>query len=240
MSIRISLYDFFAYTLPGVAYLIIFAFWLDAFGVLELDLTTLNSLSLPVVLLLLGAGYLTSLLLDPLAYRWVRLFQRRNSDAAQAALEEFLRWHPWVDLRFRAADWGILLRAVRSKSPEAAVDVEQHNVAAIMLRNISLSLLLVALSFVASFLAYGGFDWDLVLAGTFALLSLTAMRRSRQRRRWFYTAVYEAYTAHFLMEEKDEEPKPPKKRTAPSKAPGETSGSAAKKARGRAGADRTE
>jgi hypothetical protein len=202
MSIRIGLYDFFAYTLPGIFYLLIAAYGLAVFQFVKVDLSTLDSLSLFSFLVVVGAGYITGLLLDPMAYRWARFFQGRNREAAKFAFEEFHSHHPWLELNFKPADWGILLRIIKSKSIEAAMDVEQHNVASIMLRNISLGLLLVSAIYLLFFFTVSTNIWNLILAGIFFSLSITAIRRSRLRRHWFYIAIFEAFAAHYLPQEK--------------------------------------
>ena len=45
MSIRVGLYDFFAYTLPGVFYLSIIGFWLNAIDLLVIDFSALKDFS---------------------------------------------------------------------------------------------------------------------------------------------------------------------------------------------------
>jgi hypothetical protein len=202
MSIRIGLYDFFAYALPGVFYLVIIGFWLDSFGLVTLDLKTLNSLSIVSLLAIVGAGYIAGLLVDPLAYRWFRVFKGKNLHASDSAFHEFQRRHPSLASSFRSSDWGLLLRAVKSKSFEAAMDVEQHNVAAIMLRNISLGLVLISICCLVYFFAVSANIWNIFLSALFFALSIVAMRRSELRRRWFYIAVFEAFSAHYLLEDK--------------------------------------
>src|SRR5919109_1251784 len=137
MSIRVGLYDFFAYTLPGMFYLAIIGFWLNDRGLLLIDFSILKDIYWAVLLVIVGAGYVIALLIDPIAYGCMRLLYKRNRDVAKAAYDEFTQRYSWVNLNYDAKDWGILLRAVKSVSMEAAADVEQHNVAFIMLRNIS-------------------------------------------------------------------------------------------------------
>ena len=201
MSIRIGLYDFFAYTLPGVFYLLIVAFGLVIFGFVKIDFQSLSNLSLFSFLLFLGGGYLVGLLLDPLAYRWGRLFQKRTRDARKLAFETFHNDHPWVTLNFKSGDWGILLRTIKSRSSEAAIDIEQHNVASIMLRNISFGLALIAGLYLLFFFVVSNSFWNLLLAGTSFGLSYTAIRRSKVRRHWFYIAILEAVVAQYLIQE---------------------------------------
>jgi hypothetical protein len=73
MSIRVGLYDFFAYTLLGIFYLIIIGFWLKTVGLLVVNFSTTNDFSLIVLFVFVGAGYITGLLIDSLSYRWVNI-----------------------------------------------------------------------------------------------------------------------------------------------------------------------
>jgi len=202
MSIRVGLYDFFAYTLPGIFYLALIGFWLNTVGLLVIDFSALKDFSLVVLFAIISVGYITGLLIDPLAYRWMRLFQNRNRDAAKAAFDEFTQRHTWVNLSYESKDWGILLRAVKSVSMEAAADVEQHNVAAIMLRNISLAFIFSFVSCAVYYFVALSNLWVIALGLIFFVLAIVAMRRNRIRRHWFYMAVFEAFTAHFLLDNK--------------------------------------
>ena len=199
MSIRVGLYDFFAYTLPGIFYLAIIGFWLNNLGLLVIDFLILKDIYWAVLLVVVGAGYVIALLIDPVAYACMRLFYKRNRDVTKAAYDEFRQRYPWVQFNYAAKDWGILLRAVKSVSMEAAADVEQHNVAFIMLRNISFAFVLSLISSVLYFLFISPDPRVLGLGFLFLILAISAMRRSSIRRHWFYTAVFEAFTVHFLL-----------------------------------------
>ncbi len=201
MSIRIGIYDFFAYTIPGIFYLFILGFWLNISGLVAIDLKTLNNLSLSSLIVLFGASYIVGLLIDPLAYNWMRVFLSRNIDVTKCVFKEFRDRHSWVVLDYDYTDWGILLRAIKSDSLEAATDVEQHNVAAIMLRNISLGLTLSSVSFLLYFSFFCAHIWNLIFCVMLFVLAIVAMRECRKRRRWFYIAIFEAFTAHFLLKE---------------------------------------
>ncbi len=202
MSIRIGLYDFFAYTLPGVFYLLTAGFWLASFGVLALDLETLSSFSISIWLLIVGAGYITGLLIDQISYRWMRIFYKsRNRDIAKYAFNHFQSQHPWLVLNFQPTEWELLMRAIKGKSLDVAADVEQHNIAFIMLRNISFGLFLNSLGCLAFFFANAN-AWNLLLVAACLALSAAALRRAELRRRWFYTAVFEAFAAYFLLNDK--------------------------------------
>jgi hypothetical protein len=200
MSIRIGLYDFFAYTIPGVFYILIIGFWLNAFQFVTLDGAALNNLPLFVLFIIVGAGYVTGLLLDPIAYRWLRLFRSRNRDAVKSSFESFCNRYKWLDVKFSASDWSLLLLTLKHKSIEVAMDVEQHNVASIMLRNISLGFLLFSLGSLTFFIGINANAWNFAIAVISLALSGIALRRSSLRREWFYVGIFEAFSAHYLAE----------------------------------------
>lgn len=199
MSIRLSLYDFFSYTIPGIFYILIFGFWLNAFGAMDIDFSVFGGISLSALLILIGAGYIVGVLIDPIAYRWTRLFYSRNRLAAKKAFDEFHEQHPWAMSNFEPTDWAILLRVIKSVSREDSDDVEQHNVAFIMLRNISFGLLILAVCCLVYFIAVSRNPWNLLLAAVFAVFAVNANRQSSIRRGWFYLGIFEWFAAQKLL-----------------------------------------
>lgn len=199
MSIRLSLYDFFSHTIPGVFYLLILGFWLNAFGAISIEPAALANLSLSALLVLIGAGYIVGVLIDPIAYRWTRLFFSRNRVAAQKAFDQFRGQHPWALQGLEPTDWAILLQVIKSISHEASDDVERHNVAFIMLRNVSFGLVITAICCVAFFFAVSRNPWNLALAVLFAVLAFIASRQGIIRRGWFYLGIFEWLAAQELL-----------------------------------------
>jgi hypothetical protein len=190
MPIRIGLYDFFAYTLPGVLCLVIIGFWINVIGLWNIDFSILNSLSLAALLGIIGIGYIVGLLIEPLAYGWMKLLQRKKIDGMKVAFDEFTTQHPLIKVNFEPRDLSILLRAIKSKSMEAAI----------MLMNLSLVFILSSISTVIYYFAISTNLWILILAFIFFVAALMTMSRSRTRRQWFYKSVFETFTAHFLLE----------------------------------------
>ena len=102
MSIRISIYDFFAYTIPGSIYLFIAIYACTIFGIVHIDWLSLD-LSVVQIIVIAGLAYITGLIFEPIAKLWYRLFKPRNF--ADTVLKEFKHLHPSLEVRFRAADW---------------------------------------------------------------------------------------------------------------------------------------
>ena len=202
MSIRISLYDFFAYTIPGIFYIFLAAFGLDLFNVIPLDFTLLSDLSLFIFLLLAGTSYVIGQLLDTVAYRWMRLLRGRNRIAREKAHHLFHERYPWIQLHFQPDEWAILLQGLKIQSPDVAADIEQLNAISIMLRNISLGLLIAFLIFLLTFIIVNMHIGNLALAALALVLSYVALDRCDIRRRWFYLHIFEAVAMKRLLQEK--------------------------------------
>lgn len=196
MSIRIGLYEFFAYTVPGVVYLLIAGFAASIFGLLPITWQALNDLSLTSLALLVGAGYVVGYLMDYFAYKWTRLFRPKST--AARSLQVFQRYYPAVETNFTSYQWGILLRSLKQSSIEAAADIEQFNATSIMLRNVSFGLVLWGVVFVAYFILVSRAFGNLFLALACLVASIVAAKVSARFRNWFYLSVYEGMAAHQL------------------------------------------
>ena len=82
MSIRIGLYDFFSYTLPGVLYSFAVVYFLVAVKIIQVDINTILMAAKDQIILLLIFSYLLGMIMDPLSKPWYRLF-------APVGLEKF-------------------------------------------------------------------------------------------------------------------------------------------------------
>lgn len=200
MSIRIGLYDFFAFTVPGVFYLLIVGYTLALFQVPTGNYGALNDLSISSFIVLVGAGYITGQLVDPIAYGWMRLFYGPNTRQRVWAFHHFQQVHPRLVPNFEVTDWEILLQMLKAKHPDVASEVEMHNVASIMLRNISLGFTILAIVFLAYYLVVAPNVWNLVLATVCLVLSYIGLRQSRMKREWFYAGIFNAVAASQLGE----------------------------------------
>lgn len=198
MSVRISLYDFFAYTIPGVFYLLIAGYAAVTFSWVPFDLQTINSLSLGTLIILAGAGYVVGMVCDRLSAQWGRLFGQRGTSTR--AYNEFLQKHPDVELHFRPSDYPVLLNSLKATHHNGVDDIEHFNVTCIMLRNVSLGFGLLALVEVMAYFILVPLDWRIALAAIFVSMSIMAGRLSVKRRGLFHRWLYAAIMAHSLAE----------------------------------------
>lgn len=191
MSIRIGVYDLFAYMVPGGLYLTnvsiaasaLFGFRVDAV-VTHLDLTQ--------ALLLAFIAYTLGIVVDPVCSRtWNRLFYVKGLE--QIVLRDLRERHPEYDLGFEAHDWRILRSYFHLRNREWSLDLDQFNAMNIMLRNLSFGLILLGVT-----AATYGITTDpvyMAAAPVLAALSLLAGERSVTRKRWFFRAIFETAIA---------------------------------------------
>lgn len=197
--IKISIYDFFAYTIPGGFYLFTIAYLCTSFDWFTIDLKSFTDLSLAGFFVIAILAYVTGFIFDPIAALWHRLFKRRN--LAQVILDKFMSSHPSFDhltFKFKGKDWAILLAFLRQKNIAAATEIERYSVLHIMLRNISLSLLALSVIEVVQYYLANSPNWHLGLSYIFFVVSIIAGLQGAKFNRWFYLAAYEAIVASAL------------------------------------------
>lgn len=201
MSIRLSIYDFFANMIPGVFYILVAAFGLTVFGIVDLDLAQLLDISLFGFITLLAAGFIVGQMMDMVAYKWFCLFKKRNTAVREETFALFRQKYPWIEIKYRPEDWLLMLQAIRIQIPEATIDIDQQHAIHIMLRNISLGLFLTALIFLVVFITAFTQIGNLVLAVLAAVLSYLAIYRAANRRRLYYMGIYEAFATNLLLQQ---------------------------------------
>jgi hypothetical protein len=195
MSIRVGLYDFFAYTIPGGLYLFTIAYLGIILGWVKIDFQILDNLSVIQIGLLIALSYLIGMILEPIAKQWHRIFKSKG--LSQKVLNGFKEKHTDLDIKFRSEDWAVLLAYLRRENFDVAAEIERYNVTSIMLRNISLSLILLAILQIVEFIQTN-FTWYFVLFAVLIFASIMAGRGSTKFQAWFYSLIFEAITARSL------------------------------------------
>ena len=194
MNIRLSIYDFFAYTIPGGMYLFVIAYICFLFDILHIDLSTFAP-SFFQSLLIAGIAYVLGVVFEPVAKAWYKLFKPKNFP--EKALQKFQEGKPHIAVNFQATDWPILLAYIRRENMELAEYIERDNAYNLMLRSLSLGLLLLGITQITQFaitlsVVHIVFGIALLLASALSLkLSLTFAI-------WFYLLIYETTTARTL------------------------------------------
>jgi len=216
MSITVSIYDFFAYTIPGGVYLFAIIYACATFGIVTIDYQSLNSLSATQITAGAILAYILGLLLDQFAKYWYRLFKPKN--VAQAVLDGLKVKHPEVDMKFRGKDWAVLIAYLRRERADAALDIERLNASHIMLKNVSFGLVILSIIQLAQTIQMNFPVWSLILCAALVVASVIAGRQAAKFNKWFYSANYEAIIARGidisdLIVRKQEKAIPPVKKT---------------------------
>lgn len=187
MNIRISVYDFFAYTIPGSLLLFSIAYTLIIFGVLPIDIL-LFSPSLIQTTVIIGLGYLVGLLFEPIGKIWYSLFRPKNH--SEVVLNELKNRYPMYDVNFRGKDWTILLAHIRRESPDIAAEAERVNATNILLRNTSFMLIVLSIIEFVKF-AFQFEFLHLIISVLLIIFSIIAGKEAVKFAQWFYLGIFE-------------------------------------------------
>lgn len=194
--IRISIYDFFAYTLPGSFYLAVIFYTGISLRFTDFDFQRLSSISTFQTIALAIIAYVIGIVFDPAAKRWYWLFKPK--DLPEKVLTNFKKEHPLMDIKFKSNDWSIILAYLRSENQESGVEIERYNANNIMLRNISFGLIVLAAIELVRFFQTSFLIWHLVSFIGCLILSFVTIFESVKFARWFYLVIYETITAKSL------------------------------------------
>jgi hypothetical protein len=196
MSIKLGLYDFFAFTIPGGLYILVINHLFTIFGWIRVDFRFFNGLPVLQIFVLAVLAFIAGLLIDPVAQRWGRLFKPRG--IAKKAYAEFAERYSHLEIKFQPEHWGVLLACIRRDNAEVGTVIERHNVMSTMLGNLSLGLAFLAALQIVEFMLVKFLTVHFVLFATFAALSLIAIRESAKFQLWFYLSIFDAVAARSL------------------------------------------
>jgi len=197
VSIKLGLYDFFAYTLPGGLYLSVLAYGAAIFGLIAFDLKALGTLSFVQIVILVAVAYFISFMFDPFAKYWHRLFKGGKGYTGRV-YEDYIAHHTNFEFKFRPGDWPVILAYIRRENMEIATDIERLNVSRIMMRNVSLGLALLAILQAIQCLRTAFAPLDVALFMVFAAGSVLCGRQGVAFQTWFYQSLFQAIIARSM------------------------------------------
>ena len=192
MSIRIGIYDFFAYTIPGGLFLLLLFYGLDSFGVPGIW-EKLNTLTTPQIFLLVVGAYLIGFVFNPFATKWSVWFEPRSFE--QDALDRIKKRNPALPVDIAAHDWPIWLASIRRESLELALEIDRYMAVAKMLRGVSLFLLLAGVMILVNVIAQKHPAWYLTGVALSFLFSFVVIRESMYSKRRFFYSIFETVLA---------------------------------------------
>ncbi|MGG6293973.1 hypothetical protein ACQ4M4_06080 [Leptolyngbya sp. AN02str] len=196
MSIQIGLYDFFAYTLPGVLLVAALIYAGASLSLFQLNFQQLNELSTPITLIGIGISYILGMLLEPIAKRWYRLIQPKGR--TKEIFKEFKALHPNFVVNVRPEEAGLMRAYIKQKNLELALDIEKNGATSKMLRNFSFVFLILTLILMLNWFSHSFQILYLVALCFTTFLSFVAAYESTKFDRWFHYLTLESIAAFSL------------------------------------------
>jgi hypothetical protein len=192
LELRVGFYEFFAYTLAGIAYLFAATVVATAGAFFKDPFQLLKELGVAEITLIGIAGYIVGLTLDLIARKLAkRCFKVASEDSA---LRKLAARVPEAEA-FANSYWPLALAELHVEKEHLVAHVDTYKAASILLRNVALAILsagsalLVLAPFFASKAAY-----DIVGLGSIAF-AIAALHESRRFDEWFYSALWERLIA---------------------------------------------
>jgi hypothetical protein len=191
MSIRVSIYDFFAYTIPGGIILAIVLYINQRYQVFSLSFADLSLLEL------IGIGvlaYLVGFLIDPISKDlWYRFFCPKNLH--QTTLNDFNKRHPNIEIPFQKMDWYVSFAYIKRFSVEMVQELEHLKVINIMLRNSSFGLTIFGVVFAFEFVTRH-FVWVYAVASVLCVTTgIVLVKQAVKFSQWFYEGIFQSLVA---------------------------------------------
>ena len=188
MSIKLGIYDFFSYFVPGGIITAAFFFVLNKHLEFAIDCGSLS------IIEFLGLGtlaYLVGFAADSISRKtWYRLFYR--NDLFEVTISKFNKRHPSFEVLFQEIDWYIAFSFIKKQNLDVAQDIDKFNVTSIMLRNSSLGLLLFAIIFIVEFFLDGYLSVDAIFGVSCLAIAIILVRESVKFKAWFYQSILQS------------------------------------------------
>lgn len=200
MSIKIDLYDLFAYTIPGGFYLFTILYLCQILNITSVDVNQINDFSAWLLIIGAAVAYAIGHIFDPLSYR-VQSWFRRNIPKRNQFLHRYRARPNALRLAFGDGDQPILRAYITKHCPELADKIDKNGAIRTMLRNISLNFMFLAFVLGIHFLLTINIY---LIAGILLTIaaSLIAMQESLKFGRWFSDLTFQSIIA-LAMSSKD-------------------------------------
>jgi hypothetical protein len=188
MSIRIGIYDFFAYTIPGALMLLIILGFLDALGIQDMWIK-FHSLNTFQVVLSIVSCYLAGYVFNPFLAKWSGFFEAK--DFVHDTLAQLKMRNPEIVANINHVDWPIWMASIRRENLDLAFEIDRFLAIAKMLRGASIFLLFGGIIILVYVLNSRFSAWYLPITIVSTFLSILMVKESIKHKRWFYFVIFE-------------------------------------------------
>jgi hypothetical protein len=191
MSVKLDIYDFFSYFIPGGIVTAAFLFILSKHFALEMDFSN----SSIIEFLVLGiVSYLVGYAADFVAGKtWYKLFRRK--DIFENTMRNFNKRHASFEVGFQEMDWYIPYSFVKNHNLDMAQDIDKLNVTNKMLRTSSFGIFLFAIIFTVEFFLNGYSPVYAILSASCLIIAVILAREAVKFSRWFYETIFQSLVA---------------------------------------------
>lgn len=191
MSVKLDIYDFFSYLIPGGITTAAFFFILNKHFSLAIDFANLSLVEFLVFGIL---SYLIGYASDFIAGKtWIRLFRKKK--LFETTMIDFNKRHPSLDVEFQEMGWYIPYSFVKLHNLEIAQDIDKFNVTNKMLKTSSFGILLFAIIFTVEFFLNNYLPIYLILGFSCLIVAVILAHEATRFLRWFYQATFQALVA---------------------------------------------
>jgi hypothetical protein len=142
MSIKIGVYESFSYIIPGVLYILVFAYIGSILDLFQMDIAIIESITIYSAAIFIIVAYVVGLVFDKTARLLSQLF--RKNDLKEKVYADFKNRYPNLVFELYPREWAVLFQYLRIHNENVVDIMNRHNAANIMLRNIGFSLLLLS------------------------------------------------------------------------------------------------
>lgn len=188
MAIRIGIYDFFAYTVPGGLMILLGLMgvywwaWQEVWDVIR----SLNTLEVFIGILV---SYLIGLIMEPVFAKWSDIYTKK--DFRVNLIASIQKRNPDLNVSINPSEWAIWFASIRRESLDLALEIDRWMAVAKMLRGVSFSLLSGGILCVGTVL--GGKISGVWLLAAFLLFGLAYLSvvQSLRFRASFFLVIFE-------------------------------------------------
>lgn len=197
MSISLGIYDFFAFTVPGLLYLYALNEFSKSVGWKFVDIESWfvsgQTPSLVFLVPILVGAYLIGHLLEPISQKFFNFFPRFSDryDRTEWYMNSIKARYPKLKIKFELRDRTLLFALIRQRNIEMAKILDIFSANAIMLRNSALGFLILSVANTILFFSTNLLDQLFIALITFILCLLSIMN-SNQYREWFVKDIFRA------------------------------------------------
>lgn len=189
MSVKTSIYDFFAYAIPGALVLLLLLHGVETLGGPGWYSSLIGS-NFSNWFLFGVASYLSGFTLDPM-FHYVTNWYRPLERVRTTAFENLVKRNPDLKIELNPVDWAIWFATIRRESLDLANEIDRFNAQSKMMRGLCCAALL-SVGLILLYVLWGKFAaWNLAATPLPLAVAFLAIRQARRFKMMFFFVIFE-------------------------------------------------